>query len=141
MASRCFVLKHILTFNDTSSPMASTIASTLLPPSQDSAGAQLLKKLGWRVGQGVGPRVTYEQLRKQDLASSTLPASSVPGSNDDDEEAKRHLYAPRDTKLANLQPKRNSFGLGYVPGAKLGEIVDGGTRHDQPGSRISGTLQ
>ncbi len=119
--------------------MANTIASTLLPPPQDSAGAQLLKKLGWRVGQGIGPRITYEQLRKQDLASSTLPASSVPGFNDDDEEAKKHLYAPRDTKLAILQSKKNSFGLGYVPGAGLSEIVDGDTR--QAGSRISGMLQ
>src|SRR5260370_3248851 len=101
--------------------MASTIASTLLPPPQDSAGAQLLKKLGWRVGQGIGPRITYEQLRKQDLASSTLPASSVPGFNDDDEEAKKHLYALRDTKLSIPQPKKTSLGPGSVPAHDLSD--------------------
>ncbi|KAF8324347.1 uncharacterized protein EI90DRAFT_3146926 [Cantharellus anzutake] len=119
-------------------PMASTIASSILPPPQDSAGAQLLKKLGWRVGQGVGPRVTYEQLRKQDLASSTLLTSSVLEHNEEDEEARKHLYAPRDTKLTNLQPKGNLFGIGYLPGTSLSDMVGAAAESNQSRPRISG---
>ncbi|KAF8316649.1 hypothetical protein DL93DRAFT_2056211 [Clavulina sp. PMI_390] len=104
-------------------PLASAVANALLPPSSDSAGAQLLRKMGWRAGQGVGPRVTYDQLRRQDLQSSDLPMSSKTEEMEVDEEAKKHTFAPRDTKTILFRAKDNQFGLGYVPGTTLADAV------------------
>jgi G patch domain-containing protein 1 len=87
----------------------------------------LLRKMGWRPGQGIGPRVTYDQLRKQDLQSSDLPVSAKSNELDEDDEARKHTFAPRDTKVIVYRPKENQFGLGYVPGAKLSEAID----HDE----------
>lgn len=81
--------------------------------------------MGWRVGQGVGPRLTWRQRRKQDIALSTgshadkdLPAS-------DDEEASKHTYAPRDTSMLIVDRKEDSHGLGYTPGMGLNESLGG----------------
>jgi G patch domain-containing protein 1 len=119
--------------------MASAVAATLLPPTKDSIGAQLLKKMGWRLGQGVGPRVTYDQLRKQDLLSSSVPALASSNEMGEDDEAKKHSYAPRDSVVTVFRPKENSFGLGYVPGAALLEMLHGQSSEGRPGSpKISG---
>lgn len=87
---------------------------------RDSVGAQILKKMGWRPGQGVGPRVTYAQLRAQDgtIAPAELDA--------EDDEASKHLYAPRDTLLPSFARRTNAHGLGYAAGAKLNEIEAAG---------------
>jgi G patch domain-containing protein 1 len=108
---------------------------------KDSVGAQLLRKMGWRLGQGVGPRVTYDQLRKQDLVSSSLAvSSSVNELDEDDEEAKKHLHAPRDTAIIVFRPKENSFGLGYAPGAALSEMFhEHGSEKNTGAPKISGT--
>lgn len=52
---------------------------------------------------------------------------------DDDEEAKKHMYPPRDTRVHNFRRKDDSFGLGYVAGKGLAELV-----RDDPG--IKGNL-
>jgi G patch domain-containing protein 1 len=116
------------------SPLASTIAEALLPPSSESGGATLLRKMGWRPGQGVGPRVTYDQLRKQDLQSSEPPVSSGTSEMDEDDEARMHTFAPRDTRVTVFRPKENHFGLGYMPGATLSEAINHG---ETTGPKIS----
>ncbi|KAG8959751.1 hypothetical protein FRC03_007527 [Tulasnella sp. 419] len=98
--------------------------SNLIPPVNDSAGARLLQKMGWRPGQGVGPRVTYAKLKLQDRQSSSLPADSKPLPDDADEEASRHLFAPRDIKVIQYRPKDNSHGLGYTSGPSLRNPLD-----------------
>ncbi|KAF8579945.1 DUF1604-domain-containing protein [Ramaria rubella] len=91
---------------------------SLLPPAKDSVGARMLKKMGWRPGQGVGPRITYRQLRAQE--------GRPVGKNEVvDEEADKHLYAPRDTQTIVFEKKENSFGLGYSPGQGLIGSVQG----------------
>ncbi|KAF8517942.1 hypothetical protein BU17DRAFT_49261 [Hysterangium stoloniferum] len=111
-----------------------TALESLLPPAKDSIGARLLKKMGWRAGQGIGPRITYEQLRARD--GQPVAADEIV-----DEEAKKHLYAPRDTKPIAYYKKENAFGLGYVPGGGLNDMV--GSRNDQVGEsgpNLSGML-
>jgi G patch domain-containing protein 1 len=88
----------------------------MLPPPKDSVGARILKKMGWRLGQGIGPRLTWHQRRQQDLQFSSVDAG-IP----DDEEAKKHSYAPRDTPILSVDRKDNSHGLGYSPGMGLHE--------------------
>ena len=62
--------------------------------------------------------MTYKQLRIQD--GRPIGKHEIV-----DEEANKHLYAPRDTKTVIFQKKENAFGLGYAPGQGLYNIVQG----------------
>ena len=61
-----------------------------LMPSTDTIGVKLLRRMGWRDGQGIGPRVT----RLGD-------------------DQKEHSFAPSDTQVIAFSRKSNSHGLGY----------------------------
>lgn len=123
--------------------MLSSIASALesmIPSAKDSAGSLLLRKMGWKPGQGIGPRITYKQLILQDQQSSSRPFEP-PKDVDEDDPANKHLYAPRDTKVLLFQRKDNSFGLGYNPGLNLQQSVDGRTTSvSDNGPNISGMI-
>jgi G patch domain-containing protein 1 len=78
--------------------------------------------------------VTYKQLRAQD---------GRPIGKDEfvDEEANKHLYAPRDTKTITFQKKENAFGLGYAPGQGLNDTMQGRNgQNAQSGPNLSGGL-
>lgn len=86
--------------------------------------------MGWKPGQGIGPRLTYEQLRKRsELDGMPLPAV-------DSEEAKKHTYAPRDTRLPDIKRKDDFYGLGYIPAAGLRDS----RKKESNGPKISGTF-
>ena len=72
-------------------------------------GQQIMKHMGWKPGQGVGPRVNFTR-RKQQLAELGLEKD---GEEEDHEEAGKHLYAPIDRPLILFDAKENLFGLGY----------------------------
>ncbi len=115
------------------SPMANTLAAALAPTPQDSVGARILRKMGWRIGQGVGPRITYEQRRAQDrTARAALGALEDEA---EDEEAKKHMYPRRDTPLLIVRRKDNSHGLGYSPGLGLNESL--GREGEKQGPHLS----
>lgn len=120
---------------DEDESLTRALEAALLPPSRDSVGAQILRKMGWRLGHGVGPRITYEQRKAQDALYGDTSSSL-----DDDDEAKKHMYPPRDTRVHNFKRKDDSFGLGYIRSKGLTELVtdDSGSK---PGSgpNISGT--
>jgi len=91
--------------------------------------------MGWRPGQGVGPRITWKQLQQQNQRSSNLSSNdAAKAPAEDHEEANKHTYAPRDTQLPVFQRKTNSHGLGYTPGATLHESNEGA----RAGPSISG---
>ncbi|EJD07516.1 uncharacterized protein FOMMEDRAFT_137805 [Fomitiporia mediterranea MF3/22] len=104
--------------------ITSALEAALLPAPRDSVGAQILKKMGWRVGHGIGPKISYEHRKRQD-ALSHAPAGSGEDLQDveDHEEAKKHLYPPRDTRVPVFKRKDNKHGLGYEPGMGLSDIV------------------
>ncbi|KAG6829060.1 hypothetical protein H0H92_005834 [Tricholoma furcatifolium] len=107
--------------------IASALEASLLPPPSESAGARILKKMGWRLGQGIGPRISLRKRKLQDLQFSRggrAPddAIDIP---EDDEEASKHTYAPRDTPILLVERKDNFHGLGYNPGMGLHESVSG----------------
>ncbi|KAJ7580229.1 hypothetical protein C8J56DRAFT_962576 [Mycena floridula] len=113
--------------NDEEDPdsIVSALEASMLPAPKDSAGARILKKMGWRIGQGIGPRVTLRQRKLQDLQASTghtrpLDAITIP---DEDEEANKHTYAPRDTAVLVVERKSNYHGIGYSPGMGLNESL------------------
>jgi G patch domain-containing protein 1 len=119
--------------------MAAKLASSLLPAPKDSPGARILKKMGWRLGQGIGPRLTYRQRRLQDLQFSTGSAVTELPEDEDDEEAKKHTYAPRDTPLLLPTRKDNTHGLGYSAGMGLNEAIGSAGTKGPLGPRLAGT--
>lgn len=94
---------------------------SLVVPSKSSIGHTILQKLGWRTGQGIGPRVTLRKLRIQEGKLGRIRAG-MEADDDDVEEASQHTYAPRDTKLLVYDSKDDKGGLGYQKGQGMGSL-------------------
>jgi G patch domain-containing protein 1 len=129
---------------DEHSSIAASIRRALMPPLEDSPGVRLLKKMGWRLGQGVGPRVSWRTRKIQDLLAAGKSIDSVDldalnGNDDDDadEEAKRHLYPPRDTVVPRVPMKTDAYGIGFRAGAGLMESL-GEKRPQSKGPKLAG---
>lgn len=67
-------------------------------PEGDTMGVKLLRKMGWRDGQGVGARVR----RKPRF-----------GDVQDDDTGAEHLFAPENTQILTFTKKTDHKGLGY----------------------------
>jgi G patch domain-containing protein 1 len=66
----------------------------------ETVGVKLLKRMGWREGQGVGPKVR----RKARLGNVEMPG--------DDSDA-THLFAPENTHIISFVRKNDHKGLGF----------------------------
>ncbi|KAI1910240.1 hypothetical protein LOZ65_006393 [Ophidiomyces ophidiicola] len=82
----------------------------------DTMGAKLLKRMGWREGQGIGPKVR----RKADLG--------VEGGSTD----QTFLFAPENPPLVSFTKKKDYVGIGFDTKASLqaplnceGDLADG----------------
>lgn len=99
--------------------------------SEETFGARMLKKMGWRPGQGVGPRISWKT--RQDIMAQ---GKSIDGINfetlEDDQEAKKHTYAPRVAVVPKFSRKDNSFGLGYVAPPNPSETLERGPEKSGP---------
>jgi G patch domain-containing protein 1 len=78
----------------------------LFKPAGDTIGVKLLKKMGWKEGQGIGVRVR----RKAHLGESE-------GENDQADTT--HLFAPEDPPMISFNRKFNHKGLGLEGEAGL----------------------
>ena len=125
------------------SSMSLALEKTLLPTPKDSPAAKILMKMGWRHGQGIGPRLTWQQKRLQDAQAKSARILTLDdlklGPNDEDEEAQKHTYPRADTPLTAVPRKDNAHGLGYTTGLSLNDSL--GNVHDpqSSGPRISGS--
>ena len=72
----------------------------------ETIGVKLLKKMGWKEGQGVGPKVR-RKARLDDVAR--------PGDGTD----ATYLFAPENTKMLNFIKKNDHKGLGFDGETKL----------------------
>ncbi|KAH7909692.1 hypothetical protein BJ138DRAFT_195776 [Hygrophoropsis aurantiaca] len=109
------------------------LEQSLLPTPKDSIGARILKKMGWRLGQGIGPRITWRQREIQFGRNPDVDSTEA------DEEAKRHMYAPRDTPLLIVGRKDDSHGLGYNSGLGLHATLGSqGPNNDTKGPKLAG---
>lgn len=90
-------------------------------PAKSSIGHSILQKLGWRPGQGIGPRVTLRKLRIQEGKLGRVRAG-IETDGDESAEASKHMYAPRDTRLLVYEAKDDKEGLGYQKGRGMGAI-------------------
>jgi G patch domain-containing protein 1 len=104
-------------------PVAATAAlASLIEPASSRIGAKLMRRMGWRDGQGVGPRVTFAQRKKQAVELG-LKMDANEGEEDGVGEAAKHYYAPLDRPLAQLEAvgvaTDRGWGLGYRPGPSM----------------------
>lgn len=90
--------------------------------------------MGWRPGQGIGPRVTLRKLRLQESKlgkAQQASASTLAMDVDEDDalgngEASKHTFAPRDTRLMVFGSKEGREGLGYEKGRGMGRLPQKG---------------
>uniref|UniRef100_A0A8C5ECT8 G-patch domain-containing protein n=1 Tax=Gouania willdenowi TaxID=441366 RepID=A0A8C5ECT8_GOUWI len=109
-----------------------TLLEGFIRAASSSIGVELLRRMGWKEGQGVGPRVK-RKARKQTSDSSraygcVLPPGGSEESEDDEEFAPENVtFAPKDVTPVDFTPRLGVQGLGYRgldPGmALLGQAV------------------
>lgn len=83
-------------------------------PPKDSVGVRLLRKMGWRPGQGIGPRIKRRIQDEDDDGQD----------EDEDETLNNMTFAPRDTPIENFQAKRDTYGLGFDLSASVPEVAE-----------------
>ncbi|NWI35605.1 GPTC1 protein, partial [Picathartes gymnocephalus] len=102
-------------------PIPGTTAfDDLIGPSKITVGVELLRKMGWKEGQGIGPRVKRKPCRQipdptVKIYGCALPPGLSEGSEDEEDEYQPEnvTFAPKDVMPVDLTPKENVHGLGY----------------------------
>ncbi|KAI8060070.1 hypothetical protein BC940DRAFT_350868 [Gongronella butleri] len=91
--------------SETLSVLVSGLAG-LVAPVQESIGMKLLQAMGWRQGQGIGPRITPND---EDQLSETSRGIS---------------FAPEDTPVRSYHIKVDSYGLGYDVAVHVPQVAE-----------------
>ncbi|XP_026817335.1 G patch domain-containing protein 1 [Rhopalosiphum maidis] len=96
------------------------VLGEILKPIKDTWGVELLKSMGWKPGQGVGPQLTQqEKLRaKKELKNVGMKFSIDTKYGDDDDDEVNELLnnikvSPFEYESVAIKPKFDTFGLGY----------------------------
>lgn len=87
--------------------------SDMFKPTSDTKGAKLLQRMGWRQGQGIGPKVRRQA--KGDAKGET------------------HLFAPENTRMISFVKKNDRKGMGFDGEARL-ESAKGTAENDEDDS-------
>ncbi len=133
------------------------VLEQLVKAAQDTVGTKLLRNMGWKPGQGVGPRLSRRQRRRNRAANIRMFGSSLPEKyrKDGEEEKKEDeegedeeflkykdfLFAPDDVPDFVAKPKDNTFGIGYS-GLDRNALFGGGKHFslfDEPGNPAPGS--
>ncbi|GAV00533.1 hypothetical protein RvY_11366 [Ramazzottius varieornatus] len=85
----------------------------LIVPLTESYGVVLLKKMGWKPGQGIGPRITFREKHKSLVKEGKASTLSEREICEKDELAAGKLFAPEDVTPLAMTPKTNFHGIGY----------------------------
>uniref|UniRef100_A0A915PBV7 G-patch domain-containing protein n=1 Tax=Setaria digitata TaxID=48799 RepID=A0A915PBV7_9BILA len=120
----------------------------IIKPTRDSVGIQLLKKMGWREGQGIGSKMSRKGVEKQKLNEDRTRGKqgfyNEEAVMEADEMAPYFLFAPRDFDAAILKSSVGVHGLGYrgiqhtsVLSEKYG-ILEAALKIQKKGRGISG---
>ncbi|XP_076764140.1 G patch domain-containing protein 1 [Xylocopa sonorina] len=107
---------------DNTGPIPGTpVLKELLKPVRETVGITLLKKMGWKPGQGVGSRLTKKEKAKikrrnermKGTEKRSMRASSESNSEDSGDDYGSVTFAPDDYEPFRCNPKDNYFGIGY----------------------------
>ncbi|KAM3521831.1 hypothetical protein MY4038_008892 [Beauveria bassiana] len=79
----------------------------LLKAEGDTMGLKLLRRMGWKDGQGIGPKVRRTARLESNISSQADDLT--------------YLFAPDDTDMIRFVRKTDRMGLGYQGEAKLGK--------------------
>ncbi|XP_010847240.1 PREDICTED: G patch domain-containing protein 1 isoform X2 [Bison bison bison] len=97
-----------------------TLLDDLITPAKLSVGFELLRKMGWKEGQGIGPRVKRRPRRQKPdpgvkIYGCALPPGGSEGSEDEDDDylPENVTFAPKDVTPVDFTPKDNVHGLAY----------------------------
>uniref|UniRef100_A0A8C6UW55 G patch domain containing 1 n=1 Tax=Neogobius melanostomus TaxID=47308 RepID=A0A8C6UW55_9GOBI len=111
-----------------------TLLEEIIAPAESSIGVELLKTMGWREGQGIGPRVKRKPKKQRPeegprvYGCSRPPAGSESSEEDDGEFAPQNVtFAPKDVTPFDFTPHLGLQGLGYRgldPGLALGQSAE-----------------
>ncbi|MCJ1403284.1 hypothetical protein MMC11_006507 [Xylographa trunciseda] len=88
-------------------PVRQDIYANILRASQETIGMKLLRKMGWRDGQGIGPKVRRE---------AKLDDDENRGNSDVQE---TYLFAPENSQIISFVKKNDRKGLGYQAEERL----------------------
>ncbi|KAK2464006.1 hypothetical protein APHAL10511_003950 [Amanita phalloides] len=108
-----------------SDPVRSALVMALIPSPKESAGAKLLKKMGWKPGQGIGSRISYRLRKLQDKQAATNKPLTLADIviTEEEEEASKHKYPRRDVPIPSYEKRDDFRGLGYASGLSLNESL------------------
>ncbi|XP_057170298.1 G patch domain-containing protein 1 isoform X1 [Ursus arctos] len=97
-----------------------TLLDDLITPAKLSVGFELLRKMGWKEGQGIGPRVKRKPRRQKPdpgvkIYGCALPPGGSEGSEEEDDDyvPENVTFAPKDVTPVDFTPKDNVHGLAY----------------------------
>ncbi|XP_036995024.2 G patch domain-containing protein 1 [Artibeus jamaicensis] len=97
-----------------------TLLDDFITPAKLSVGFELLRKMGWKEGQGIGPRVKRRPHRQKPdpgvkIYGCALPPGGSEGSEDEDDDylPENVTFAPKDVMPVDFTPKDNVHGLAY----------------------------
>jgi G patch domain-containing protein 1 len=82
----------------------------------ETMGKKLLQMMGWREGQGIGPKVRRKARLDGDEAGA--------------EDGEMHLFAPKDSPMISFSQKVDQKGLGYTGEARLSTRKTADTEED-----------
>lgn len=114
----------------TNGPIPGFVPNDLVVASEDPIGIRLLKKMGWREGQGIGSRTKKKHLvptqAEQPVGTGkkvygvAVPDDLRPQIDESEEEgedihALKYTFAREDTVELVYKPKNNTRGIGYDP--------------------------
>ncbi|KAL8669163.1 MAG: hypothetical protein Q9168_006237 [Polycauliona sp. 1 TL-2023] len=85
------------------------VVMDILKTTGETMGVELLKRMGWREGQGIGPKVR----RSAKLDEKDDPGGVSNGAQE------THLFAPEDSKVITLIRKNDDKGLGFAGEGRL----------------------
>lgn len=93
----------------------------LFRSSGETMGIKLLKRMGWKEGQGIGPKI--RRTARLDTGANKNGASRA-----DEGSAETYLFAPENVRMIAFVKKLDRKGLGYAGEASLAPMAAAGTR-------------
>ncbi|KAK7975951.1 CDP-alcohol phosphatidyltransferase class-I family [Apiospora arundinis] len=94
----------------------------LFRSSGETMGIKLLKRMGWKEGQGIGPKVRRKA--RLDTGANKNGAARVV----DEGVTETYLFAPENVRMIAFVKKLDRKGLGYAGEAKLAPMATAGTK-------------